>query len=59
MEWCLDCHRRPELYVRPRDKVFDMQWRPGPNQTEAGRKLVAEYRIGSAQRLTNCSICHR
>jgi hypothetical protein len=24
MEWCLDCHRSPERYVRPRDAVF--QW---------------------------------
>src|SRR5262245_38303469 len=24
MEWCLDCHRHPERYVRPRDRVFDM-----------------------------------
>src|SRR6267378_6676280 len=26
MEWCLECHRYPERFVRPRDKVFDMEW---------------------------------
>src|SRR6266481_1558933 len=25
MEWCLECHRQPERFVRPRDKVFDLQ----------------------------------
>src|ERR1700682_5347875 len=28
MNWCLDCHREPEKYVRPRehDEVFKMDW---------------------------------
>jgi ferredoxin len=56
MEWCLDCHRAPEKYVRPRDQVFNMDWRPPADQLEQGRKLVKEYRI---QRQTDCSICHR
>ena len=29
MQWCLECHRAPEKYVRPRDKVFDMDWHSG------------------------------
>ena len=24
MEWCLDCHRHPERFVRPREYVFSM-----------------------------------
>jgi hypothetical protein len=28
MEWCLDCHRNPEQYVRPREQVFNMTWSP-------------------------------
>jgi hypothetical protein len=28
MQWCLDCHRQPELYVRPREAVFQMGWKP-------------------------------
>jgi hypothetical protein len=56
MEWCLDCHRQPERYVRPRDQVFSMTYQPPDNQMEMGRKLVKEYNI---QSLTSCSTCHR
>ena len=56
MEWCLDCHRRPERYVRPREAVFRVDYVAPPNQLELGQRLVAQYRI---QKLTNCSTCHR
>jgi hypothetical protein len=56
MEWCLDCHRNPAKYVRPREAVFEMDYQPPPNQIELGARLVKEYQI---QSLTNCSICHR
>lgn len=26
MEWCLDCHRHPENHIRPKEKVFQMDW---------------------------------
>ena len=58
MEWCLDCHRHPEQYVRPREQVFNMDWQPPTDQLALGQKLVAEYHIRLDQ-LTNCSICHR
>jgi hypothetical protein len=56
MEWCLECHRNPELRVRPKDKVFDMQYKHPDNQEEMGAKLVADYKI---QKLTDCYTCHR
>jgi hypothetical protein len=56
MRWCLDCHRQPERFVRPRERVFDMSWQPPPDQLALGRKLVKEYRIRS---LTDCYTCHR
>lgn len=56
MEWCLDCHREPEKYVRPKSKVFDPGYVTPANQLELGAKLVKEYKIHS---LTNCSTCHR
>lgn len=56
MEWCLDCHRAPEKYVRPRDAVFTMGYRPATSQAEVGAQLVKAYDI---QRLTSCSTCHR
>jgi hypothetical protein len=56
MEWCLDCHRNPEQYVRPKSAVFSVDYRPPSNQAELGKQLVAEYQI---QKLTSCSTCHR
>src|SRR5205823_3561735 len=26
MEWCLACHRQPERYLRPKEKITDMAW---------------------------------
>jgi cytochrome c7-like protein len=59
MKWCLDCHRDPAKEIRPRDKVFDMNYRPPNNQAEVGRALVSEYHIRSANELTSCTVCHR
>jgi cytochrome c peroxidase len=56
MEWCLDCHRNPERYVRSRDAVFRVDYKVPSNQAEVGARLVAEYEI---QKLTSCSTCHR
>ncbi|MCC7439350.1 MAG: cytochrome c3 family protein [Armatimonadetes bacterium] len=60
MDWCLNCHRNPEQYLRPREHVFDMNWKlpAGEDQIEMGKKLVKEYNVNVHQ-LTNCSICHR
>lgn len=56
MEWCLQCHRQPERYVRPREFVFQMDWTPPRDQLEMGRELVQQYNI---KRKTDCSVCHR
>jgi hypothetical protein len=56
MSWCLDCHRNPEQYVRPKSEVFSMSYAAPANQEELGKRLVKEYDI---QRATNCSDCHR
>lgn len=56
MEWCLNCHRHPEEYVRPREYVFAMDYRKPANQIDLGKQLVREYHI---QSLTSCSTCHR
>jgi hypothetical protein len=56
MDWCLECHRAPERFVRPRERVFDMEWTPDGDQLELGRDLVREYGIVTA---TDCSTCHR
>ena len=56
MDWCVDCHRQPERYVRPRADVFRVDYEPPANQLELGASLVAQYQI---QKLTSCSTCHR
>jgi len=56
MEWCLNCHRNPEQFVRPRSEIFTMGYRPVVAQAELGPRLVKEYQI---QPSTSCSTCHR
>ncbi|MEI7643257.1 MAG: cytochrome c3 family protein [Chloroflexales bacterium] len=58
MGWCLNCHRNPEKYIRPRDQVFNMDYVQPENQLQFGAELVKQYGVNKAQ-LTNCSICHR
>src|ERR1700756_2762062 len=31
MEWCLNCHREPEKFLRPKDQIFNMKYeQPSP-----------------------------
>ncbi len=55
MEWCLDCHRSPQDFVRPRSEIYNMEWE-AEDQAAVGARLVEEYNI---QSLTSCSVCHR
>jgi hypothetical protein len=59
MEWCLDCHRAPEKYLRPRDQVFNMAYEPPANQLDLGRRLKQDYGISTVEHMTSCSVCHR
>src|SRR5579871_3027498 len=74
MEWCLDCHRKPEKFLRPKDKVFDMTYRPPDgteqhaveidgkrfmSQEELGTELRKKYHLRTVQDITSCSTCHR
>ncbi|MDD5543161.1 MAG: cytochrome c3 family protein [Acidobacteriia bacterium] len=56
MEWCLNCHRNVEQYVRPRAAVYQMDYQPPKDQVALGEKLVKEYKV---QKLTDCYTCHR
>jgi hypothetical protein len=59
MQWCLDCHRNPAPNLRPMDKVFAMNWRPGPDQEAQGQQFMKERKIRTTAELTSCSTCHR
>jgi len=59
MQWCLDCHRAPEKVLRPKDQVFNMDWKAPGNQAELGAQLKVAYKIRTTEELTSCSTCHR
>jgi hypothetical protein len=59
MQWCLDCHRAPQQYLRPTDRIFDMAWEPPPDQAIRGAALAQAYHIRSVRHLEMCSTCHR
>jgi hypothetical protein len=59
MRWCLDCHRNPEKYLRPKDQVFTMGWQSPVEQAVLGERLKREYHIRGRAVLESCSTCHR
>lgn len=59
MGWCLECHRDPEPFLRPRDQVTNMDWTPPADpasRTALGRDLRQKYRVNTS---TDCVTCHR
>jgi hypothetical protein len=56
MEWCINCHKNPQDYVRPRSEITTMGYRPAEAQSVLGPRLVREYAINPP---LNCSTCHR
>jgi len=59
MRWCLDCHRDPAKYLRPREDVFSTTYAPPADQERLGPELAERYHVRDVQSLTNCSTCHR
>jgi hypothetical protein len=62
MEWCLECHRAPERFLRPKDQVFNMAWRPenkSAQELQEGRDLVVKNQVRHKAILQSCSTCHR
>jgi len=59
MEWCLQCHREPEKFIRPKAEIYNMQWQDGDLTAEERLNLKADYKIRSKEMLTSCSTCHR
>lgn len=56
MHWCLDCHRQPEKYLRPREEVTNMEWEARQPQLQLGNELVRAYDVHPG---TDCWTCHR
>src|SRR6266481_2424576 len=53
MSWCLECHRNPAKFVRPRDQVFSMAYERPSDDPGLGERLVKEYKIAGVQQLTS------
>jgi hypothetical protein len=59
MEWCLQCHRQPELYLRPQSEIYNTAWVAPSDQLEKGKQLVEQNNVASKEQMTSCSTCHR
>ena len=59
MEWCVNCHRTPENYVRPRSEIYTMGYKPPVPQSVIGPQLAKQYGIPAGGANTSCSTCHR
>ena len=69
MEWCLACHRQPELHLRPKSEIYNMQWKAEDvtnpdtgkpyDQLTLGKLLKEAHQVREPNIITNCSICHR
>lgn len=65
MAFCLECHQSPELFVRPLDKVTDLNWHPIAMNGESPE--AAQLRVGTEIKTRenlhpptiNCYGCHR
>ena len=58
MEWCLECHRRPEKFVRQKEDVFKFGQITDAQAAHYGTELVKTYGIQTRQ-LSDCNVCHR
>lgn len=58
MRWCLDCHRNPEKFLRPKSEVVNMNYRPPADQIALGQRLVRQNNVHK-NGLTDCYTCHR
>lgn len=58
MGWCLECHKAPERFLRPRSEVLNMAYTRPENQRELGRELIEAYHINT-EKLPQCWTCHR
>ena len=55
MGWCLECHRQPELYLRPNSEVTTMGYVHPTDFVEQNIDRISQEGITPP---TNCSACH-
>jgi hypothetical protein len=56
MGWCLNCHRNPDMHLRPVSEITSMKWTPTAWQREFARRVKQDKNIVPP---VDCSGCHR
>jgi hypothetical protein len=57
MTFCLDCHRNPDMNLRPLDQITNLSYDPATELTDAQRlELKNKFHIAPSE---DCSTCHR
>lgn len=56
MGWCLECHRNPDMHLRPLDQATNMRWAPPDDQPSLAVRIKRERTIEPS---VDCSGCHR
>jgi hypothetical protein len=56
MGWCLDCHRNPDMHLRPIDQITNMTWEPPSDQLKFAERVKKEKNLQPPE---DCSACHR
>lgn len=54
--WCLECHREPERFLRPRQAVFEVGYVGTGDPLATGREIKQEFRVRPP---LHCSGCHQ
>lgn len=55
MGWCLECHRQPEIFLRPTDEVTTMGFEQPSNYVQQNVERIQHEGIVPP---TDCSTCH-
>jgi len=58
MSWCLDCHRDPDMHLRPRGELTNMFWTP-PAKDEQLKFAGQVKKEKNTDPPEDCSGCHR
>jgi hypothetical protein len=58
MRWCLDCHRHPDVHLRPVDQLYDTSPDAAPVDRRQTAALTQQYQL-ELEGLLSCSACHR
>jgi len=56
MGWCLECHRNPDMHLRPASEITNMKWTPPSDQADFAMRVKQEKGIDPP---VDCSACHR